>query len=177
MINLTQSLQVTAQACDTSGRRRILAAAMLLCFLTDVFTGCAKPYPSTPVTLIQEFWNAASARDYERLTHLCPGTTQEDFEEHFAQGHPSTDITIYRPQPHYRKRDVQVFPVMVYFPKYGNKLFEFALTEAEDGRLVIDRDNSTWTPLQYRPAVREPSVLMTPPPLDLPPMTDPGSEE
>lgn len=177
MINPIHSLKVAARACDSSGRRRTLAAAMLLCFLTDIFTGCAKPYPSTPIMLIHEFWNAASARDYDRLTHLCPGTTVEEFEEHFAQGYPSSEITIYRPQPHHRKRDVQVFPVMVFFPKYGNKLFEFALTEAEDGRLVIDRDNSTWTPLQYRPAAREPDVLMTPPPLDIPRTTDLGSEE
>jgi len=104
----------------------------------------AESWPDTPQALIEDFWAAASQRDYQRLVVLCPGARVEDFKPHYDKWAPNPAKAIGQPEPHPQADGVSLYPVKVPFPGYPNKTVKMAVNQLPDGRLVIDGQHTIW---------------------------------
>ena len=109
----------------------------------EVGTADKDTWPETPRELIVEFWEAASRKDFERLAILCPGSIEDDYKM-YEQWTPSPVQSIGKPESHPMKPNVTLYPVKVSFPEYPNKTIKMALTKLDDGRFVIDGQNTIW---------------------------------
>jgi type II secretory pathway pseudopilin PulG len=122
------------------GSERAKAAAVAI----EAGARQAPTWPATPQALIEEFWKAASAKDYARLMVLCPGSVEADFKRNYDQWTPSPARSIGPPEAHPRAQGVQLYPVKVDFPGYPGKTIKMAVAKLDDGRLAIDGQNTIW---------------------------------
>ncbi len=108
-------------------------------------TGAGLPdWPATPQGVIEDFWSAASRKDYARMALLCPGSTQDDFRRYYEHWTPSPAKAVGRGAPHRSRPGVIVYPARLDFPFFANKTILMAVRRLEDERWIIDGQHTIW---------------------------------
>lgn len=101
-------------------------------------------WPETPQAVMKSFWDAAGRKDYKTLTLLCPGSKESDFKPYYDKWTPKGVQGFGQPEPHPLKSEITLYPVKVNFPNFPNKTVKMAVVQLEDGRWIIDGQNTIW---------------------------------
>lgn len=103
----------------------------------------AKAWPDTPEQVIREFFDAASRKDFQKLTVLCPGSVASDYAL-YNKWTPSPAKAIGAPEQHPKAPGIAVYPTTVPFPGFPEKTVKMAVVRAPGGRWVIDGQHTIW---------------------------------